>query len=71
MIAASTPRNPMSKENTQERVAICIDGSNPYHYVGFFHKPTLGFQKHATESRLLIKEELEPFVFRDLISKSR
>ena len=61
----------MLKANTQKRVAICIDGSNLYHYVGFSHKPTLGLQKYATESRLLIKEELEPFVFRDLILKSR
>lgn len=31
-------------------------------YIGFSHKPTLGLQRHATESRLLIKEELEPFI---------
>lgn len=71
MIAVSTPKNPMSKANTQERVAIYIDGSNLYHYVGFSREPTLGLQKHATESRLLIKEDLEPFIFRDLASKSR
>ncbi len=36
-------------------------------YIGFAHKPSFGLQKYATLSRLLIKEELEPFVFNSLV----
>jgi len=32
-------------------------------YIGFAHHPSIALQKHATLSRLLIKEEIEPFVF--------
>lgn len=32
-------------------------------YIGFSHKPSLGLQKYVTLSRLLIKEEIEPFIF--------
>ena len=31
-------------------------------YIGFAHRPTIALQTRATLSRLLIKEELEPFV---------
>ncbi len=31
-------------------------------YIGFSHEPSLALQKHAAISRLLIKEELQPFV---------
>lgn len=34
-------------------------------YIGFGHQPSLALQKHATISRLLIKEELEPFVYHE------
>jgi len=34
-------------------------------YIGFGHQPSLALQKFATISRLLIKEELEQFVYRD------
>ncbi len=34
-------------------------------YIGFSHKPSLAIQKHATLSRLLIKEELDSFVYKD------
>lgn len=30
-------------------------------YIGFAHQPSFAMQKHSTLSRLLIKEELEPF----------
>jgi len=33
-------------------------------YIGFAHRPSLGMQKHVTLSRLLIREELEPFAFK-------
>jgi len=33
-------------------------------YIGFAHRPSLGMQKHVTLSRLLIRTELEPFVFK-------
>lgn len=31
-------------------------------YIGFAHKPSFGMQKHATLSRLLLKDELIPFI---------
>ena len=34
-------------------------------YIGFGHQPSLALQTHATISRLLIKEELEPFIYYD------
>lgn len=33
-------------------------------YIGFGHQPSLALQKFATISRLLIKEELEKFIYR-------
>ena len=33
-------------------------------YIGFAHRPTIALQTHATLSRLLIKEEIENFVFK-------
>lgn len=36
-------------------------------YIGFAHKPSFGLQKYATLSRLLIKEELDPFIFKSLV----
>ncbi len=33
-------------------------------YIGFAHRPTIALQTHATLSRLLIKEEVETFVFK-------
>lgn len=36
-------------------------------YIGFSHKPSFGLQKYATISRLLIKEEIEPFILNSLI----
>ena len=30
-------------------------------YIGFAYQPSLAMQRHATLSRLLIKEELEPY----------
>ena len=33
-------------------------------YIGFAHHPTIASQTHATLSRLLIKEEIENFVFK-------
>ena len=30
-------------------------------YIGFAHRPSLGLQKHASLSRLLIRAEIEPF----------
>jgi len=35
-------------------------------YIGFANRPSLALQRYATISRLLIKEELEPFVFKAL-----
>jgi len=32
-------------------------------YIGFGHQPSLALQTHATISRLLIKEELEKFIY--------
>lgn len=34
-------------------------------YIGFGHQPSLALQTYATISRLLIKEELEQFIYRD------
>ena len=34
-------------------------------YIGFGHEPSLAMQTFATISRLLIKDELEPFVYQD------
>jgi len=34
-------------------------------YIGFAHQPSLALQRHASLSRLLIKEELQPFVYKD------
>lgn len=34
-------------------------------YIGFSHQISLGMQTHASLSRLLIREELEPFVARE------
>jgi uncharacterized LabA/DUF88 family protein len=36
-------------------------------YIGFAHNPSLALQKHATLSRLLIKEEIEPFSCKTLL----
>lgn len=36
-------------------------------YIGFSHEPSLAMQTHATLSRLLIKEEVQPFVFQQLL----
>lgn len=33
-------------------------------YIGFAHHPTIALQTHATLSRLLIKEEIDTFVFK-------
>ena len=33
-------------------------------YIGFSNRPSLAIQKYATLSRLLIKEELDPFIFK-------
>ena len=33
-------------------------------YIGFAHHPSIALQKYATLSRLLIKEEIESFVFK-------
>lgn len=33
-------------------------------YIGFAHRPTIALQTHATLSRLLIKEEIETFIFK-------
>lgn len=34
-------------------------------YIGFGHQPSLALQTFATISRLLIKEELEPFIYHE------
>lgn len=34
-------------------------------YIGFAHKPSLALQKHTTLSRLLIKEEIVPFEYKN------
>lgn len=39
-------------------------------YIGFAHKPSLAMQKYANLSRLIIKDELEPFILRDLLTKN-
>jgi uncharacterized LabA/DUF88 family protein len=31
-------------------------------YIGFAHKPSFGMQKHVTLSKLLLKDELMPFI---------
>jgi uncharacterized LabA/DUF88 family protein len=36
-------------------------------YIGFSHSPSFGLQKHATLSRLLIKEDIEQFELSSLI----
>lgn len=33
-------------------------------YIGFAHQPSLAMQAHASLSRLMLKEELEPFEFK-------
>lgn len=38
-------------------------------YIGFSHQPSFGLQKYATLSRLLIKEDLAPFVEKTYIDK--
>lgn len=38
-------------------------------YIGFAHKPTIALQTRATLSRLLIKEEVETFVFKPAVPK--
>lgn len=38
-------------------------------YIGFSNRPSLAMQKYASLSRLIIKEELDPFVFKDLLTK--
>ena len=40
---------------------VRAEGKN-VEYIGFAHKPSLAMQKYASLSRLLIKEELLPFV---------
>lgn len=35
-------------------------------YIGFAHQPTIALQTVSTLSRLLIKEELEPFAFNNI-----
>ncbi|MFH1187470.1 MAG: NYN domain-containing protein [bacterium] len=35
-------------------------------YIGFAHQPTFGLQTVSTLSRLLIKEELEPYAFNNI-----
>lgn len=37
-------------------------------YIGFSHRPSLAMQKHASLSRLIIKEELEVFIPKDLLT---
>lgn len=37
-------------------------------YIGFAHKPSLAMQKYATLSRLVIKEEVDPFIFKKEIN---
>lgn len=39
-------------------------------YIGFAHKPSLAMQKYANISRLIIKDELENFISKDLLSKA-
>lgn len=36
-------------------------------YIGFAHHPSIALQRYATLSRLLIKEELEPYVYKTLL----
>lgn len=36
-------------------------------YIGFSHQPSFGMQKNATLSRLLLKEDLKPFIPKTLI----
>lgn len=38
-------------------------------YIGFGHQPSLALQTFATISRLLIKEELKPFIFSPSVSR--
>lgn len=40
-------------------------------YIGFAHHPTIALQTHATLSRLLIKEEIEIFVFKTTEPKNQ
>ncbi len=39
-------------------------------YIGFAHRPSLAMQKYANISRLIIKDELESFIFKDLLIKN-
>ncbi len=36
-------------------------------YIGFSYQPSIAMQKNATLSRLLIREELEPFIYKTLL----
>lgn len=36
-------------------------------YIGFSHLPSLGLQKNATLSRLLLRDDLESFIKKDLL----
>lgn len=38
-------------------------------YIGFAHKPSLGLQRYATLSRLLIREEIERFSNQDRVNR--
>ena len=38
-------------------------------YIGFSHKPSLGLQKYASLTRLMIKEEIEKFVSKEIYKK--
>lgn len=37
-------------------------------YVGFAHQPTLALQKYVTSTRLIFKEDLEPFITKTLFT---
>lgn len=39
-------------------------------YIGFSHKPSLGLQKYASLTRLMIKEEIEKFVSKKFIKSN-
>lgn len=36
-------------------------------YVGFSHQPSFGMMKHVSETRLLTRKDLEPFIFKTLV----
>ncbi|PIP28114.1 MAG: hypothetical protein COX29_02890 [Candidatus Moranbacteria bacterium CG23_combo_of_CG06-09_8_20_14_all_35_22] len=38
-------------------------------YIGFSHKPSLGLQKYASLTRLMIKEEIEKFISKEIYKK--